>query len=395
MSKQRPKRRINPSGKTAWVARYKDRNGEWQIAKPSWNNGKGTFALKRDAQKAIDEAVGGPTRQGTVRTYLEPWIESHPRSERTNRTNRSKIKAALDIEIDGLHFGDYPMGELDRYHTSKLIGGLLAQGRAAQGVRGTLGSLSVLFEDAITDGLAKNNPVLGVKVRSNDPRVAKAKRKIRVWTFDQMREFAAAGRAEVRAQTRRPEYEERMEALRKKGTLRHGEPEEFFSEINYEPMLLTIALTGLRLGEVLALRKTQLSQGLLHPTGTAWNGKIVEGDSNEKVHVRPVPCPASLEFAIRQSPIGPRSSKVLFATEKGTVWSESNFRRQVWRAAQIATGMDIRPHECRHSYVTHLRAEGVDDADLAQVAGHRVETMLAHYAHPLGQSFERIREIIG
>lgn len=56
--------------------------------------------------------------------------------------------------------------------------------------------------------------------------------------------------------------------------------------------------------------------------------------------------------------------------------------------------MDIRPHECRHSYVTHLRAVGVNDADLAEVAGHWVETMLARYTHPVGGSFERVREAI-
>jgi hypothetical protein len=37
----------------------------------------------------------------------------------------------------------------------------------------------------------------------------------------------------------------------------------------------------------------------------------------------------------------------------------------------------------------------VDDADLASMAGHRVETMLSAYTHALGQSFERVRDVIG
>lgn len=57
--------------------------------------------------------------------------------------------------------------------------------------------------------------------------------------------------------------------------------------------------------------------------------------------------------------------------------------------------LDIRPHECRHSYVTHLRAYGVNDADLAEIAGHRVETMLARYTHAVGQSYEVVRSAIG
>jgi integrase len=61
---------------------------------------------------------------------------------------------------------------------------------------------------------------------------------------------------------------------------------------------------------------------------------------------------------------------------------------------QEASGLDIRPHECRHSYVTHLRASGINDADLAEIAGHRVETMLARYTHPTGQSFGAVREAV-
>jgi hypothetical protein len=42
-----------------------------------------------------------------------------------------------------------------------------------------------------------------------------------------------------------------------------------------------------------------------------------------------------------------------------------------------------------------LRAEGIDDADLAAIAGHTVETMIGHYTHALGRSFDRVREVIG
>jgi integrase len=52
------------------------------------------------------------------------------------------------------------------------------------------------------------------------------------------------------------------------------------------------------------------------------------------------------------------------------------------------------PHECRHSYVTHLRAAGINDADLAEIAGHRVETMLAQYTHAVGSSFIAVRDAI-
>jgi site-specific recombinase XerD len=86
--------------------------------------------------------------------------------------------------------------------------------------------------------------------------------------------------------------------------------------------------------------------------------------------------------------------KLLFPTPRERLWRERTFYRDVWRPTREASGLDIRPYECRHSYVTHLRAAGVNDADLAEIAGHRVETMLARYTHAVGQSFGIVRKSI-
>ena len=87
--------------------------------------------------------------------------------------------------------------------------------------------------------------------------------------------------------------------------------------------------------------------------------------------------------------------ELIFTTPSGCMWRERNFYRDVWRSTQRVSGVDIRPHECRHSYITHLRAVGVNDADLAEIAGHRVETMLARYTHSVNDGFTAIRTEIG
>jgi integrase len=97
----------------------------------------------------------------------------------------------------------------------------------------------------------------------------------------------------------------------------------------------------------------------------------------------------------RQRAQGRAGCELIFTTPSGRMWRERNFYRDVWRSAQEASGLDIRPHECRHSYVTHLRAAGVNDADLAEIAGHRVETMLARYTHAVGRSLDAVREAVG
>jgi integrase len=131
---------------------------------------------------------------------------------------------------------------------------------------------------------------------------------------------------------------------------------------------------------------------------TAHEGQILEGtkaDHGEPDAGRVVPVPATLAWMLEaQINLNGPDCQLLFPTPRDRLWRERTFYRDLWKPAQAASGLDIRPHECRHSYITHLRAAGINDADLAEIAGHRVETMLARYTHAVGQSFGSIRGAI-
>jgi len=362
MRREAPTKRRNPSGEVVWVARYTGRDGRRHIAKPHWNAGKGTFALKREAQRAIDEAYGLSDRPDTVGEYAATWTTRHPRSERTNATNEHRIGRVLEVEIEGLPLKQWPMRELRRRHALALVDHMLrVQGRATTGVVGILRSLSAMAEDAITDEVADLNQFKGVRVRSNDPRTKKKRRPIHIFSFEQMHAFAKAAGP-------------------------------------YETMLRVFTDTGMRLGEVLPLRRDDFDGETLKVRRTAHEGVVLDGtktDHGEHEAGRTVPVPATLAWMLEaQIRLNGPDCDLLFTTPTGRMWRERNFYRDVWKPAQQASGLDIRPHECRHSYVTHLRAAGINDADLAEIAGHRVETMLARYTHAVGGSHAQIRGAI-
>jgi integrase len=385
--RETPLKRTNPSGETVWVARYTNLEGKRKSA--------GTYPLKRKAQDAIDEAYeemesasGGPAGVSggmTLGEYKELWPDRHPRPPQTADSYKSRLKAAVAIPVYGRPLGAWPYRDLRRHHMVTAFDHMLRkEGRSQKGAIGLRNALSAMTEDAITDEVAEVNFAKGAQVRANDPRIRKPPKRKRIWTFDQMREFAAAGRAEIRRQTPKPEPD------RKTGeTL-------YYAPINYEPMLATFGLANLRIGEVFALLQTELDREkhMLYPTGNAYKGVIARGDTVEKKHEGEIPIPPSLAVLLETLP--PRiDTQLLFPTPKGTCWHDSTFRRDVWKPAQIASGLPILPHECRHSYVTHLRAAGVDPADLAAVTRHDIDTATRHYTQPLGQSMEQIREIIG
>lgn len=361
--RESPTKRRNPSGEIVWVARYTGRDGKRKVAKPAWNGRKGTFAKKQEAQQAIDEAYGISDRPDTLGEYAETWTERHPRSERTNATNDHRIGRVLDVEIEGVTLADWPLRELRRRHTLALVDHMLrTEGRATTGAVGILRALSAMAEDAITDEVCDLNPFKGIRVRAGDPRAKKKRRPIRVFGFEQMHAFAkAAG--------------------------------------DYEAMVRVFTDTGMRLGEVLPLRKDDFDGETLKVRRTAHEGTVLDGtktDHGEQDAGRTVPVPATLAWMLEaQIQTTDPDCDLLFTTPTGRMWRERNFYRDLWKPAQTASGLDIRPHECRHSYVTHLRAAGINDADLAEIAGHQIATMLARYTHAVGESFYRVREAIG
>ena len=83
----------------------------------------------------------------------------------------------------------------------------------------------------------------------------------------------------------------------------------------------------------------------------------------------------------------------LIFTTTGRMWRERNFYRDVWKPAQKASRLDIRPHERRHSYVTHLRGAGINDR--RRPSRDRSRTMLARYTRPIGGSFGATRAAAG
>jgi len=393
--RESPLPRVNPSGAKVWVARYTTREGQRKSAGTFTRQGPCKLddpGLKPEccAQHAIDAAYAAEEAtpaagEMTIGDYAKIWPKRYPRSRQTARSHRTRLKAALAIPLEGRALAEWSYIELRPRHMTDLVDHMLTEeGRAAKGAVGLRNSLSVMTKDAIRDEVAEINFAADLEIRANDPRIRKQPKKIRVFTFDQLREFAAAGRAETRRKTAKREPNKE-----------NGKP-LYYPAIDYEAMLATICLANFRLGEVFALQRSEMDLDALmfHPTGSAYEGIITRGDTREKRHEGANPIAPSLAEVLRR--MVPRiDTPLLFPTPAGTVWFGPNFYRDVWEPAQIASGMDMRPHEARHSYVSNLRAAGVDPADLADVTRHTIQTATAHYTHPTRQSYDQIREVIG
>jgi len=415
--RERPIPRVNPSGEKVWVARATDAK--------STRHYRGTFRLKREAQDAIDAAYEhwehAPAARDTIGQYAADWTERRPRSARTNYDRDSKLRQVLDVKIEGRRLRDWPFAELRRSHARELVDYMLThQGRAAAGASAIVRVLSAMAEDAIDDRCAAVNPFKGVRLRGSDPRVTKPARETQIWTMEQMHAFAAAAGS------------------------------------RHEPMIRMLSDCGMRVGEMLALRRAlqDLKAGIFRVKGTAWNGGVIE-DSREKNHDREGPIPPSTLALLRATPTRidvewlfstpgsaatrrPRidwppyeeleaelqrtSYRVLSrrlgvsdnalrnrmraseagrqpgevaADDGGKLWRYDNWMRDVWNPTVKRIGMAATPKDFRASWETHLIAAGANTDDVAAIAGHSINVQAEHYRRALHRSSDFIRAAIG
>lgn len=377
---EKPLKRKNPGGKTVWVARWRDKTGKRRYGWPP--DIKGTYDLRKEAQAAIDACherdAQGPERPGTFGAYADAWQKLHPRAKITDRTNRSRLNAVLDVQIEGAALKDWPFDQLRRRHANLLVDHLLREdGRAHTGAVNILRTLSAMAEDAIDDEVTIANPFKGVKVRKNDPRIEKQSRPVRVFEWQEMHAFAVA-------------------CARGEGG---SDALKAWRPVYAEAMIRALSDLGLRAGELLALERRDLDvrRGMLRVERTVSLGEVLEGtktDHSEEGAGRWVPVPSALMAMLRGLPAR-IDTPLLFPSPSGGVWLYQSWWAQVWKPGREVAGLDVRPHELRHSWISLQRAAGVDPADLAEAAGHTLETATARYTHALQRSFEAMRDAVG
>lgn len=400
--RETPRKRLNPSGKIVWMARWTDDEGNRHVGvkpdipgtyeKKGPCKSRGTFTCC--AQHAIDEChrrdSAGLLSADTVGGYAATWFDNHPRSPVTDRTNRGRLRAILGVEVEGKALRDWPYALLRRRHVSALVTHMLVEEkRAVLGVRGILQTLSAMTEDALTDEIAVGNPFKGVKVRVNDPRIRKQAKPKRVWEWEQMHTFAAAcGVMAERKGVFGPSGEQSREYRANVG----------------EAMARILSDGGLRIGELLAVRRQDLhlDRGVLEVRQTLTEFGIEAGTKRDKLmgitdpveQGRVVPLTPELCEILKAMPKR-IDSLLLFPAPLGGLWWYGQFLKDVWAPAQARCGLDPTPHEFRHSVVSHMRAAGVNDEDLAKIMGHSVSTMIRGYSHSLGRSNDVFRKAVG
>ena len=156
----------------------------------------------------------------------------------------------------------------------------------------------------------------------------------------------------------------------------------------FRTMVLLAVLTGLRVGEILALRwqDLDLAGGDLRVVQAVYRGCL--GSPKTKGSRRTIPLPQVVTLALRNlAPRAPGSTPegLVFPSRKGTILNDTNLLLQVLKPAGMLIGAPwISWHTFRRTHATLLQLAGGSAKDAQAQLGHsQITTTLGIYTIPV------------
>jgi integrase len=341
-----------------WQVRYRDPAGRTQSAKH-------TFATKTDASKHLS-LIEADLHRGdwldprlgrvTFDEWSKAWLGGCAHLKAKTRAGYESVLAVHVLP----EFTGEPVSSIDTARVRRFTSRLLAEGKAPGTVRNAKRVLRLVLGAAVEGGSLKANPCDGVKI----PRGASSE--MVFLDLGQVRKLADAIAAPPRP-------------------TRHAAREhpEFTLLVRFA------ALTGLRAGEIAALRvgrldvrgrRVEVAEAASEP-----HGELIYGPT-KTYERRTVPIPGALAAELAEHLIGrpADSAAFVFSAPDGGPLRHSTFYRRHFKPAVARAGLPAgtRFHDLRHSYAALLIAEGAPALAVMKRLGHSSITVTMNtYGH--------------
>ncbi len=148
-----------------------------------------------------------------------------------------------------------------------------------------------------------------------------------------------------------------------------AEVEELASVCAEDRMVVFAALTGLRQGELFALRdsRVELERGYLVVDAGAYEGEATATktrNGRRRVYLSKLARQTLAEQLLARKP---NDGGLVFPTPRGLMWRKDNFMARVFRPARRRAGIeDVTFHDLRHTYASLMIAAGASPLVIAE-----------------------------
>lgn len=150
------------------------------------------------------------------------------------------------------------------------------------------------------------------------------------------------------------------------------------AEPESKAMIITALKTGMRLGELVALRweDVDLVKGQLRVVRSATGGHIGTPKSGRN---RVIPLSTGLVRVLREH--RHLKGELVFCAADGRMLNKNMVRRPIARACRLAGLRNIGWHKLRHTFASHLVMRGAQMKTVQELLGHATMEMTMRYAH--------------
>jgi integrase len=336
------------NGRTRWYARFRTPDGTQQTKTLARKVDADRFLVEVESSKQHGAFVDARRASLTVGEWADDWLAAQADLAPTTRNRYAGILSKhVRPRWGQVRLADVTHAEVQRWLTRLDL--------APASVRKVHRVLSMVLAYAVKDGRLALNPAAGVSL----PRLREAEK--RFLSHRQVRELADAC----------------------------GD--------DYRLMVLFLAYTGLRWGEMAALTVGRVDflrrRALVAESVTPVEGVMTFGPT--KGHERrEVPIPRFLIDDLARHVEGKSADDLVFTGERGAVMRSGTFRRGALIEAAKAIGIPgFHPHELRHTAASLAIASGADVKVVQQMLGHKSATMtLDQYGHLFGDRLDIVAD---
>jgi integrase len=280
-----------------------------------------------------------------LQAYGDQWIEDRKISPRTREEYKRTFRLHIAPFLGQMGLGEIRTGTVRSWRTK-----LLKEGRTEIRVAKAYRLLRAILHTAVDDERIKRNPC---RIKGADQEVSPERPVATV-----VEVFALADRMPARFRT----------------------------------FVLAAAFTGLRWGELIALRRRDLDldrPAVRVPRKLAQlgSGEMVEGPTKSAAGVRTVALPTLILADLRShldEYVKDGADSLIFVGAKGAILKRGNWRKSVkWPVAVRETGLpeDFRFHDLRHTGNNLAAAAGASTRELMHRMGHASTRAALIYQH--------------
>ncbi len=341
-------------GRKVWVARWRE-----DVMKPDGSLGRVMRSTvlgsvnelpKCEARKKLEDRLR-PINQGLHRPLSMLLFREYAKGDWSSLllpTFKLSTQRGYRMVL-GRHllpcFGDQRLCDIAKLGIQQFVAEKFRQGLAWQTVRNAWIVLSSILDSAVEYGYLAVNPARGVKFPSQPPR-------------QDPEIFTAEALARLLVHLQEP----------------------------FKTMVTLAALTGLRIGEILALRWRAIDviSGTVRVSESVFQGHFQKPKSEKSIRTIPIgPALRGLLENHRQRSVHSRPDDLVFPSRRNGAHRESNLLERVVKPAGKAAGIGrVTWHQFRHIHSSLLHDLGVPAKVVQQQLGHAtVQTTLNVYTH--------------